>query len=79
MGSRSVVLVNLINGEVLCVNVGLQLGLERCADAAQAVPRYASEEGVLLDFVGATNATKTMISVTDQSTIVSNQLSSEST
>lgn len=38
VGSAVVVLVNLIDGEVLCVNIRLQLGLERCTDASQAIP-----------------------------------------
>lgn len=55
-----VVLVDLVYGEVLRVNVRLQLRLKRSADPAQAIPLYAAEEGMLLDLVCAvctTNST----------------------
>lgn len=66
IGSAVVVLVNLVNREVLCVNIRLQLGLERCTDASQAIPRDATEEGMLLDLARSANATETVVSVADQ-------------
>jgi hypothetical protein len=76
--SAVVVLVDLVNREVLRIDVGLQLGLEGRTDATQAVPRYATEEGVLLDLAGTTNASKTMIGIADQTmaSFVSNQSTS---
>lgn len=68
-GGAVVVLVDFVNGEVLCVDVRLQLGLKRRADAAQTVPLHATEEGMLLDFVGAmgtTMAAQTMLGIADQ-------------
>lgn len=67
VGSAVVILVDLINGEVLCVDIGLQLRLEWCADASQAIPRDATEEGMLLDLARSANTTESMISVADQS------------
>lgn len=64
--SACVVLINLVNGEVLRVNVGLQLGLKRRTDAAKTIPRDTTEEGMLPDFACATNATNTMLGITDQ-------------
>jgi hypothetical protein len=66
VGGAVVVLVDLINREVLCVNVRLQLRLERCTDASQAIPRDTAEEGMLLDFARSTNAAETVVSVADQ-------------
>lgn len=65
-----VVLVNLIDGEVLGIDVRRQLGLEGRADAAQAVPLDAAEEGMRLDLVGAVGAAvaaKTVLGVADES------------
>ena len=66
VSSAVVVLVNLINREVLRVNVRLQLGLERCPDASQAIPRDAAEEGMLLDLARSANAAETVVSIADQ-------------
>jgi hypothetical protein len=56
VSSAVVVLVNLVNREVLCINVRLQFGLERCTDASQTIPRDTTEERMLLDFAGTTDA-----------------------
>jgi hypothetical protein len=45
---------DLVNGEVLRVDVGLQARLEGCTDAPETVPLHAAEEGVLFDFVATT-------------------------
>ena len=66
VGGAVVVLVNLIDGEVLCINVGLELGLERCADASQAIPRDAAEKWVLPDLAGTTDAAETMVSIANE-------------
>jgi hypothetical protein len=59
-------LVNLVDREVLRVDVGLQLGLERCTDASQTIPRNAAEEWVLLDLAGTADAAKAVVGVTNQ-------------
>jgi hypothetical protein len=76
--SAVVVLVDLVNREVLRVDVRLQLGLERRTDAAKAIPGYATEERMLLDLTGTTNASKTVIGIADQTmaSSVSNQSNS---
>ena len=56
VSSAVVVLVDLVNGEVLCVHVRLQLRLERRTDASQTIPRNAAEERVLFDLAGTANA-----------------------
>jgi len=66
VSSRSIILVNLVNGEVLSIDVGLQFGFEGRADTAETVPGDAAEEGVLFDFVGATDATEAVFGVTDE-------------
>ena len=38
VSSAVVVLVDLVDREVLRVNIGLQLRLERCADTSQTIP-----------------------------------------
>jgi hypothetical protein len=63
--SAVVVLVNLVNGEVLRIDIGLQLGLEWRTDAAQTIPRYTTEEGVLSDLAGTADASKTVIGIAD--------------
>jgi hypothetical protein len=63
--SGSVVLVNLIDGEVGSVDVRVQLGLEWRSDPTQRMPVDATEEGVLLDFASASNAAEAMFRVTD--------------
>ena len=60
-----IVLINLINREVLRINVRLQFRLKRCPDASQAIPLYATEEGVLLDLVGTADPAKTVLGITD--------------
>ena len=52
-----IVLVDFVYGEVLRVNVRLQLRLKRSTDAAKAVPLHATEEGMLLNFVGTMGTT----------------------
>lgn len=52
-----VVLVDFVYGEVLRVDIRLQLRLEWSTDPAQAVPLHAAEERVLLDFVSAVRTT----------------------
>jgi hypothetical protein len=66
MRSRCVLLVNLINREILRINVTLQLRFKRRADTAETVPGDTSEEGVLLDLVGAADAAKAVFGVTYQ-------------
>lgn len=66
VSSAVVVLVDLINGEVLSVNVGLQLRLEWCTNASQTIPRDAAEERMLLDLAGSPNAAETVVGVADQ-------------
>jgi hypothetical protein len=52
-----IVLVDFVYREVLCINVRLQLGLERSANTAKAVPLDATEEGMLLNLVSTVGAT----------------------
>jgi hypothetical protein len=69
-------LVNLIDGEVLRINVGLQARLKWSTDAAQAIPDDASEEGVLLDLKSTSKAAQTVISIADETVwIISDYLS----
>jgi hypothetical protein len=57
---------DLVNGKVLGVDVGLQLGFKGCADSAEAVPLYATEERVLLDLVTTANAAEAVLGITDE-------------
>jgi hypothetical protein len=66
VGSAVVVLVNLVDGEVLGVNVGLELGLERCADASQTIPRDTAEKWMLPDLAGTTDVAETMVGIANQ-------------
>jgi hypothetical protein len=66
-----VVLINLVDREVLRIDVGLQLRLERCTDATQTVPLHTTEKGMLSDFTGAADSTKTVLGITDQARAVS--------
>jgi hypothetical protein len=75
--SAVVVLVDLVNREVLRIDVGLQLGLERRTNAAKTIPGYATEERMLLDLTGTTNASKTVIGIADQT--VASSVSNQST
>lgn len=59
-------LVDLVDGEVLRVDVGLQLRLERCPDLAESIPLHAPEEGVLLDLVRSTNTAETVFGIADE-------------
>lgn len=59
-------LVDLVNGEVLRVDVGLQLRFERCPDLAESIPLHAPEEGVLLDLMRSTNTAKTVFGIADE-------------
>lgn len=61
-----VVLINLIDGEVLSVDVGLQFGLEWCTNTSESIPLHATEEGVLFDLVGATNSAKAVLSIANE-------------
>jgi hypothetical protein len=74
-----IVLVNLIDGEVLRIDVRLQLGLKRRADTAEAVPGYAAEEGVLFDLVGTADATEAVFSVADEAAVSQYLLFQETT
>lgn len=65
VGGAGVVLVDFVNGEILGVDVGLEFGLKRGADTAEAVPRDAAEKGVLFDFAGATKVAETMFGIAD--------------
>jgi hypothetical protein len=64
-----IILVDLIDGEVLRIDVRLQLRFKRCANAAEAVPGYAAEEGVLFDFVGAADAAEAVFGVADEAAV----------
>ena len=65
--SRAVVrLWNLVNGEILRISGGLQLGLERRADATKLVPHHTTEEGVFLDFGRTAETTETIFWVADE-------------
>ena len=68
-----VILIDLVYGEVLGVDVRLQLRLKWCADAAQTIPLHSTEERMLFDFVGTvgtTDTTETMLSIANQPTIL---------
>jgi hypothetical protein len=79
--SARVVLVNLIDGEVGCVDVRVQLRLKRCSDPTQRMPVNTTEEGMLLDFASASNAAETMFGIADQArrTLVSYESWQDST
>lgn len=62
---------DFIDGEVLRVNIGLQLRFKRRVDAAQTVPLHASEEGVRLDLMSTTEATKPVFRIANQTNYVS--------
>jgi hypothetical protein len=64
--STGVVLVNLVNGEILRIDVRLQLGLKRRTDATKRMPVDATEEGMLLDFAGATKAAQAIVGIAYQ-------------
>jgi hypothetical protein len=66
IGSAVVVLIDLIDGEVLCINVGLELGLKRCADASQTIPRDTAEKRMLPDLAGTTDAAETVVSIANE-------------
>ena len=66
MRRTRIILINLINGEILRIDIRLQFGFKRRANAAEAVPGYAAEEGVLFDFVGAADAAEAVFSVADE-------------
>jgi len=70
ISSTRIVLIDLINGKVLRINVGLQLRLEWRSYAAQAMPINSAEEGMLLDFVGTTNAAEAVFGIADQAMMV---------
>src|SRR5690242_20129209 len=55
VGGAVIVLVDLVDGEVLCVHVRLQLGLEWRTDASQTIPRDTTEERMLLDLAGTSD------------------------
>ena len=57
---------DFVDREVLRVDVGLEFGLERRVDAAQAVPLDAREEGMRFDLVGAAHATESVFCVADE-------------
>lgn len=50
---RVVALVDLVDGEVRDVDVGVELWLEGGADLAEVVPDHTAEERVVLDLLGA--------------------------
>lgn len=67
---RVVDLRDLVDGEVLRVDVGLQFGLEGGADFAQPVPLHAVEEGVGFEFRGAVHAADAVLVVADEAGMV---------
>lgn len=69
--SAIVRLWNLVDGKVLCVNCRRKLGLEGSADTTKLVPDNTTEEGMLLDLGATSKATKTVVGITNQATIVS--------
>jgi hypothetical protein len=66
MRTARVVLVNLVNREILSVDVGRQLGLKRRPNPTQRIPVDAAEEGVLLEFAGATETAEAVFGIADQ-------------
>lgn len=54
---------NLVDGEILRVDIRRQLGFKGCANAAQAVPLHAAEEGMLFDLVAAADAAEAIFGV----------------
>jgi len=48
---------DLVDGKVLGVDVAQKFGLEGRTNTAETVPLHAVEEGVLLEFLGATEGT----------------------
>lgn len=66
---RGVDLRDLIDGEVLRVDGAGKLGLKRRTNLAKAVPVDAAEEGVLLEFCGATHVTEAVLRIADEAII----------
>ena len=62
---RVVHLRDLVDGEVLRVDVTLQLRLEGGADLAQTLPLHAVEEGVVPQFRSAVHAAESVLGVAD--------------
>jgi hypothetical protein len=52
---------DLVYGEVLRIDIGLELGFKGRTNATEAVPLYATEEGVLFDLVTASNAAEAVL------------------
>ena len=52
---------DFVNREVLRVDVGLEFRFERSADATEAVPLHAAEEGVLFNLVTAADAAEAVL------------------
>lgn len=63
---RRIRLRNLVDGEILRIDVGLELGLKWSSDAAQSIPLHTAEESVLLDLVSATDAAKAILRFADE-------------
>lgn len=61
-----ILLRNVLNREVLCINPRFQLGFEGRRKTAEFVEVNAGEEGMLFDFCGATIAAETVVGVTDE-------------
>lgn len=74
--SGVVVLWDLVDGEVLRVDGGAELGLEGGADAAKGCPVDAAEETVLFDFCGAADGAETVVCIVDESGLKRLQLAS---
>ena len=49
-------LINLVNREVGCIDVGGEFGLEGCADTAKSVKFDSAEEFVALNLISTTTA-----------------------
>jgi len=62
---RIVSLINLIRREVSCVDIRGELRLEWCTNSAQGLEFNATEEFVVLNFIGR-DTTKAIFSVADK-------------
>lgn len=63
---RVVVLVDLVDREVLRVDVGMKLWLERRPNLAKAVPLHAAEERMLPNLVRTANTAQAVLVVADE-------------
>lgn len=66
--SRVVDLRDFVDWEVLCIDIALELGLERSADLAETIPIDAVEERVVLQLLSSTNTSEAVGRVADETT-----------